>query len=433
MADPTLAIPAAAPRAPITRAQIAGVTLGNALEFYDFLVFAFFAVQIGRSFFPAADPQTSLLATLATFGAGFITRPVGAVVIGRLGDRVGRKPMMLLCFAMIGVANLGLAITPSYAAIGLAAPIAVLVLRLVQGFALGGEVGPSTAFLVEASPPGRRGTIVAMQYVGQGLATLAAGVVGVTLAAVSSPAALDAWGWRVAVGLGVLIVPIGLRLRGSLEETLEPRLRDEPPPPPLADYRRIAIFAFLTLLAATIVTYVLNYMTTYAVATLAMPPGVSLGATVANGLANAVGALIAGVLSDRHGRRALMIWPMTVLTVAIIPAFWLLDATRTPWTLWSVTFVLRFGLSLAATAALVYVAERLPPRVRAGALSIIYAVAISIFGGSTQFVVAWLTGVTGNPLAPAWYMLAAALVGLVTMLAMAERDGSARLMPSPAR
>ena len=266
-----------------TPKQIAGVVAGNALEFYDFLTFSFFATDIGRAFFPSSDPNASLLAALATFGAGFLTRPLGANVLGRLGDRVGRKPAMLLCFGLMGVAIAGLAITPSYASIGIAAPILVIGLRLLQGFALGGEVGPSTAFLAEAAASGRRGMLISLQYTGQGMATLAAGLIGVGLSAVLSPAALHSLGWRIALGVGVLIVPFGLALRNGLTETLHTG------PPEPAQTRttptvRILILALLLLASGTTITYVLNYLTTYATHSLQMAASLAFGATVVRGV-----------------------------------------------------------------------------------------------------------------------------------------------------
>src|SRR5580692_11474126 len=161
--------------------KVFAVGLGNALEFYDFLTYSFFAIQIGHSFFPVAQTAHGLLFSLATFGVGFITRPLGGIVIGTFGDRAGRKPAMVLSFTLMGVGITGLALTPSYAAIGVAAPILLLLFRLLQGFAMGGEVGPSTAFLIEAAPPHRRGLYVAVQYMTQDLAVLVAGLVGFSL------------------------------------------------------------------------------------------------------------------------------------------------------------------------------------------------------------------------------------------------------------
>jgi MHS family citrate/tricarballylate:H+ symporter-like MFS transporter len=402
-----------------TGAQLIGVTLGNALEFYDFLVFSFFAVQIGQCFFPAASPQSSLLAALATFGAGFLMRPLGAFVIGGLGDRIGRKPMMILSFALIGAANLGVAVTPGYASLGLLAPLAVIACRLVQGFALGGEVGASTAFLAEVAPPEHRGRYISLQFVGHGLSMLAAGAIGVALSASLDDAALTAWGWRIAMGIGVLIVPIGLALRRSLPETLRLAEPDEPPPA-FATYRRVAIFAFLTMLAGTIATYVLGYMTTYARTILLLPSSVSFGATVAIGLAYTIGSVAAGIGSDRFGRRPFMIWPMAIGAAAIIPGFWLLSSWPSAFTLYAVSFFLRFVLVIASAAAFISLTEAFPLRVRSGAVAVVYAVATSVFGGTTQFVVAWLTGITGDPLTPAWYMLVTTLVGLAAMLLARE-------------
>jgi MFS family permease len=393
---------------------LAGVTLGNALEFYDFLVFSFFAVQIGQTFFPAASQQASLLSALATFGAGFLMRPLGALVIGGLGDRLGRRPMLLVSFALIGLATLGVAVTPGYASIGVAAPVIVILCRLVQGFALGGEVGASSAFLAEVAPPGRRGLYVSLQFVGHGLSMLAAGLIGVGLSAVMDDAALTKWGWRIAMGLGVAVVPIGLALRRTLPETMHPEVSAEPAPR-FVTYRGVALFAFLTMLSGTIATYVLGYMTTYAKTVLLLPSGVSFGATVAVGVAYTLGSVAAGVGSDRLGRRPLMIWPMALATALIMPGFWLLSQAPGAATLYSVSFALRLLLSMAIATAFVTVTEALPLRVRSGGIAVVYAVATSVFGGSTQFVVAWLTGVTGDPLAPAWYMLVAALLGLVAM------------------
>src|SRR5215510_274290 len=163
--------------------HVVAVFVGNGLEFYDFLTFSYFAVYISRTFYPGGSPSAALLATLATFGAGFLTRPIGAIVIGGMGDRIGRKPAMVFSFTLMGVAIIGLALTPSYATIGFAAPTLVLVFRLVQGFALGGEVGPTTAFMAEAAPPERRGFYLSMQYATQDGAVLMAGLVGTMLAA----------------------------------------------------------------------------------------------------------------------------------------------------------------------------------------------------------------------------------------------------------
>ena len=407
--------PAPAPR--LAARHIAAVTLGNALEFYDFVTYAFFAAQIGRAFFPNTDPTASLLASLATFGAGFLMRPVGAVVIGRLADRRGRKPAMLLTFTLIGFAVTGLAFTPSYAAIGVAAPVLAVLFRLLQGFALGGELGPSTAFLMEAAPIHRRGLYISFQCFGADCATLFAGLVGVILSAALSPTTFDAWGWRIAFLLGAAIVPFGLWLRRSLPETVD---LPEPATARAPGERRVIATGLVLLSAGALAAYVLNYLTTYASTTLAMPVGVALGATAVVGLAGAVVDPLAGWLSDRFGRKPAMLVPWTVMLLATMPAFWLVAHYRTRWALYTAAAVLAAAQSMAVVGVLVAVTEGVPKRVRAGALGLVYALAISVVGGSTQFVIAWATRATGDPLAPAWYLLGGAAIGLVAMLRLPE-------------
>jgi MFS family permease len=392
----------AAPALP--RRHVVAVALGNALEFYDFITYAFFAAQIGRTFFPSDRPGISLLASLATFGAGFLTRPLGAWVIGRMGDRRGRKPAMLLSFALIGVAVIGLPLTPSYAAIGIWAPVLVVGFRLLQGFALGGEVGPSTAFLMEAAPLMRRGFYISMQAMSADAAVLVAGLVGVLLAHWLSPAELDAWGWRLALGLGAVIVPFGWLMRRTLVETLHVSTARATAPPPdarMPGYGRMALLGVAMLAAATTTNYVLDYMTTYASATLGLPERLALGATAMVGLCGLVCDPLSGWLSDRIGRKPVMVVPWVVLLLVIFPAFWLLGRERSGVVLYTTTAVLAIASTLSTGTVLVAVTESLPARVRSGGLAMIYAVAISVFGGSTQFVVAWLTRVTGSTLAPA--------------------------------
>ncbi|MGN6512635.1 MAG: MFS transporter, partial [Lysobacteraceae bacterium] len=409
------------PPVPPTR-QVVAVCAGNALEFYDFVTYAFFAAQIGRSFFPSDTPGTSLLASLATFGAGFLTRPLGALVIGRMGDRVGRKPAMLLSFALIGIATIGLPLTPSYAAIGALAPVLVVGFRLLQGFALGGEVGPSTAFMMEAAPPARRGLYISLQAMSADAAVLLAGLVGAGLAHVLAPEALDRWGWRVALLLGGAIVPFGLWLRRSLHETLD---RDAhrhaaAQPQERRRFRRVMLLGLAMLAAATTTNYILDYMTTYAGSTLGMPARVALGATAVVGMCGVACDPLSGWLSDRYGRKPVMMVPWTLLLLAIFPSFWLLAHLRTSAALYGACAVLGIASTLSSATVLVAITESLPHRMRSAGLSLTYAIAISLFGGSTQFVVHWLTRLTGSPLAPAWYMIGGVALGLGAILLMPE-------------
>ena len=256
-------------RPALTRGQIAAVTAGNALEFYDFVTYAFFATQIGRALFPG-DSSNSLLLSLATFGVGFLTRPLGGLIIGRLADRRGRKPAMILSFTMMGLAMTGLALTPSYVAIGMAAPILAVVFRLLQGFALGGEVGPNIAYLMEAAPPGRRAFFISLNFASADFAVLVAGLVGFGLSSVLSGAQLESWGWRIAFLLGAAIVPLGLRLRRTLVETLAKEAELEGAASTARPLLLLSAAGLFIIAGATISNYTLEYLTTYAQATLHM-------------------------------------------------------------------------------------------------------------------------------------------------------------------
>ncbi|MCP5183009.1 MAG: MFS transporter [Pseudomonadales bacterium] len=410
--------------------HLLAVVTGNALEFYDFLTFGFFAIYIGRAFFPSDNPTTSLLASLATFGAGFITRPIGAIVIGSMGDRVGRKPAMVLSFSLMGIGIAGLALTPSYAQIGMLAPALVILFRLIQGFALGGEVGPTTAYVLEAAPIRYRGLYSSLQSMTQEVAVLVAGLVGFVLANLLDGDQLQAWGWRVAMLLGIVVIPFGLYMRRRLPESLH-RADDAALAPDattgvltfgerMKPWRRLAVLGLMMLTAGTIGSYVSSYMTTYAIATLGMPANIAFGVTVIGSLFAFTIAPLSGSMSDRVGRKPVMIVSAVLLLCAILPAFWLINAHRTPFVLYGAMALLNLLSAASFVPVLCALTESLPPRIRAGTLATIYAFAISIFGGTTQVVITWLIDRTGDPMAPAWYWTGALTVGIVAMVKMKE-------------
>jgi MHS family citrate/tricarballylate:H+ symporter-like MFS transporter len=396
--------------------KVAAVGIGNALEFYDFLTYSFFAIQIGHTFFPTEYFHNSLLSALATFGIGFVMRPLGGIIIGRYGDRVGRKPAMLLSFALMGVGITGLALTPSYARIGMAAPILLVLFRLVQGFALGGEVGPSTAYLIEAAPPGRRGLYVALQYATQDVAVLAAGLIGFTLSSLLTPTALDDWGWRVAFLIGVAVVPVGLMIRRRLPETIEAADRLAPVKAP----RRLILLGLALLMSGTVCSYIVDYMTTYAEDSLHLPVNLAFGATIVTGLCLVIFEPIAGVLSDRFGRRPVALVAGAGLLVVTMPAFILVTRLGSVAALYSAVGMISVLLAFFSSPILVALTEGLPKSIRSGTLSIIYAFSIAIFGGSAQYIVKWLIDLTGNPLVPGFYMTLALAIGVTAMALMRE-------------
>lgn len=400
----------ARPRSSVTPRVVAATVAGNALEFYDFVTYAFFAVYIGRTFFPADTPMASLLMSVAVFGVGFVSRPLGGLVIGAFADRVGRKPAMLLTIGLITVGTLGLALTPSYAQIGLAAPVIVVIARLIQGLALGGEVGPSTAFLLEIAPPGRRGFFGSWQLASQGLATLVAGLIGVTLTATLTPAQLESWGWRLPFAFGLLLLPVAFYLRRHMTDTMHPGRAGDSSWTAVGRQRRTIAVALLVIMGGTVANYVGTFMTTYAIATLKFAPGTAMGATVMVGAVTLVAALFGGWWSDRHGRRATMLWPRLATAIVVVPAFQLLVAHPSTGMLLAITGLVAALTGISGAASIIAIPELLPRAVRATGLSIAYAVGVTIFGGTTQFIVTWLIAATGRPDAPAWYVAATSLV-----------------------
>ena len=400
--------------------KVGAVAIGNALEFYDFLSFGLFSIQIGHTFFPASQTSHGLLFTLATFGVGFATRPLGGLILGAYGDRAGRKPAMMLSFALMGLAIFGLALTPGYAQIGIWAPIFLVFFRLLQGFALGGEVGPSTAFLIEAAPPHRRGLYVGFQMATQDLAVLVAGIVGFLLTLLMTPAVLDAWGWRVAFLLGAAIVPFGLMIRSSLPETFSAEAKVQTDPKRRGEIARLFVLGVLMLGASTIAYYGIEYINTYDQDTLHLSVKLAFGATILLGAVMVTTDILCGLMTDRVGRKPIMIIASVAVVLVIIPAFGILNRFPIPPVIFAVTAILGILSALISGPALILVTESLPMAVRSGVLGTLYAIAMSAFGGTTQFVAKGLIELTGNPLAPAFYITGAMVVGVGAMLMLRE-------------
>jgi MFS transporter, MHS family, citrate/tricarballylate:H+ symporter len=410
---------------PVPGRAVFAATIGNMLEFYDFVTFSFFAVQIGDTFFPTHNPYSSLMLSLATFGAGFVPRPIGAFVIGRFSDRNGRKPAMMLSFTMMGCAILAFALTPSYAKIGIAAPIIVVLLRLIQGFSLGGEIGPTTAYLMEAAPAHNRGLAVSWQPASQQIAATSGALVGVVLSRLMDPAGLDHYGWRIAFLIGAITLPFGLWARRDLSETVDRQNISQTnggaaQSGAIRSNLRIMILGLVILASGTIITYVTQYMTTYAEKTLHVAPVLAFSTTcVSNGL-GIIAALFGGWLADRAGRWPIMFWPQLAALLMTYPIFLWIVETRSALALLGGFGLLSFIGSIPYSAFYVALVEGLPKAIRGGAFGTIYAVAIASFGGTAQLIVTWLIHATGNALAPAWYLVFAAAAGLFAMALMRE-------------
>lgn len=428
-----MAVPA---KASVPMRHVVAVSIGNALGFYDFLTYVYFAVYISAAFFPSSNQTAALLSTYAASFVGFLARPVGAMVIGPMGDRIGRKAAMTFSFALMGVGVVGVALTPTYAQIGVAAPILVVFFRMVQGFALGGEVGPTTAYLVEAAATERRGFYASLQYATQDAGVLVAGIIGTILAATLTADQLQGWGWRVAILIGASIVPFGLWLRRSLPETLhtaddaalapDATVGETAAKPGLRPYVPLIIYGLMMLASGTIGSYVSSYMTTYALTELKLPATVAFGVIIVGGVFAVIFEPVSGWLSDKYGRKPVMLIPGVVMLATILPSFWLISTYRTTLVFYAAIAWVTIIQALSTTPVVTVLTETLPKRVRSGVVSTVYAFAISIFGGSTQFMLTWLLGATKNPLVPAYYWTGALVIGL-TAMALVKESAPVRL------
>jgi len=404
--------------------RMVAIGLGNALEFYDFMISSFFAVQIGHAFFPAEFGARGLLYTLATFGVGFFMRPLGGIVIGRYGDARGRKPAMMWSFGLMGLAILGMALTPSYASIGVAAPILLLCFRLLQGFAVGGEVGPITAYAAEAAPRNHRARYVSMLQTGQGLAVLCSGLIGYSLARLLSPGNLDSYGWRIALLLGVLIVPVGLLIRRRLPETLEmakaqaAREASGPSPSPW----RVFFVGLMVVGAGTIAGYGLTYLATYAQDTLKLGAQLAFVTTIAQGLGYLSCAYAGGWLGDRLGHRRVLLLAFALLLVLMLPAFVLINRWPTAATLFLVTAALSMIHITAIVCMSAFLVESLAPTVRSGTFAMTYATGVALLGGTTQLVLKLLIDTTGSAFAPPWYIIVALAAGMLALTQLRDNN-----------
>ena len=413
-------------RTGLPRRAVAAAIAGNGLELFDFLAYAFFAVHIGKAFFPASTPMASLLLSLAAFGVGFATRPLGAILMGAYADRAGRRPALLLSMSIITLSTLGLALTPTYAAIGIAAPAIVVACRLAQGLAYGGEFGPASAFLIEIAPLGRRGLFGSWQFASQGLASVAAGIFGMGVVGLMAPADVQAWGWRLPFAFSLLMLPIVAILRRSMPETgsapADPRGAKDTAPRLRGQAKLLGLFLLL-IMGGTVPTYVGSYMTTYSIAVLKLPPVVGMASAVAVGVSTFVFSLVGGWLADRIDRKPVMLVPRVLCALAAYPAFMLLVDRKTPAALLGVGAVLAALNSVSNAAALATILELLPRVGRALGSSFAYAVGVAVFGGSTQFVVTWLIAATGDAAAPAWPIALSGALAACVMLALTESRG----------
>ncbi|MBB5416202.1 MHS family proline/betaine transporter-like MFS transporter [Paraburkholderia atlantica] len=404
---------------------VVAASIGNALEWFDLVVYGFFAVTISKLFFPAGNDTVSLLLTLGTFGVSFFMRPLGAIVIGAYSDRAGRKAALTLSILLMMSGTLIIAILPTYQSIGLAAPLILVLARLMQGFSAGGEFGSATAFLAE-HVPGRRGFYASWQMASQGLTTLLAAGFGALLTGGLSPEQMTSWGWRVPFFFGLLIGPVAFYIRTKLDETPE-FLAAETTQTPLRDtfatQKLRLVIAMGVVILGTVSSYLMLFMPTYGVRQLGLAPSVAFSAIAVTGLIQMVFSPVAGHWSDLHGRTRIMLGAAVLLFVLVYPAFAFLIAHPSFGTLivWQIVFGFLVSGYFGATPGLL--SEIFPVQTRTTGMSLAYNIAVTIFGGFGPFIIAWLISVTGSKAAPSYYVMFAALLSIAALIGARRKLG----------
>ncbi|WP_168394423.1 MFS transporter [Erwinia amylovora] len=420
--------------------RIFNVTSGNFLEMYDFMVFGYYATAIAKTFFPGDDPFASLMLTLMTFGAGFLMRPLGAIILGSYIDRHGRRKGLLLTLGLMALGTLSIAITPGYNTLGMAAPIMILLGRLLQGFSAGVELGGVSVYLSEIAPKGRKGFYVSWQSASQQIAVIFAALLGLMLNHLLDKGEVTDWGWRVPFLIGCLIVPFLFWIRRMLEETEAFSQRKHHP-----SMRQIVhsvgrnwalvLAGMLMVVTTTVMFYMITaYTPTFGKTVLMISDKQSFLVTLCVGISNLFWLPVMGSLSDRIGRRPLLLL-FTVLMIATAwPVLnWLVGSP-------SLTHLLLAELWLSFLygsyngAMVVYLAEVMPAEVRATGFSLAYSLATALFGGFTPAVCSYLIHVTGDKAMPGVWLSFAAVCGLLGTLIIKRlvKQYQARRLMEPA-
>ena len=401
--------------------------IGNLLEWYDFGVYAYLASAIAAKFFPSSDPTASLLASFAAFGVGFLARPLGGIVIGRLGDTKGRKTALVLTIFLMALGTVGLGLLPSYQSIGVWAPILLVVLRLVQGLAAGGEWGTSTAFMVEWAPQDRRGFFGSFQQVSTAGGTLLGSAVAAIMTSSLSSAAMLAWGWRVPFLLGVLLLVIGAYMRQSVDETPSYEAsREAVADQPVVSGLPLGALAFGFTIFWTIAYYtLLAWMPSFTQRFAGLSASQALWSNTIGLIAMVIAVPFWGALSDKVGRRPLLMASAILIGLLSYPLFSLLAGGAGLKLVLPIQILFGILLALYSGAGPAAISEIFPTHLRSTWMSSGYALAVAIFGGFAPFIATWLIQATGSPLAPTYlYLLPSAVISLLVIWSLKETAGA---------
>lgn len=408
------------------------VCSGNLLEMYDFTIFGYYAGAIGAAVFPSGDAFVSLMLSFATFGAGALMRPFGAIVLGAYADRHGRRAGLLLTLSLMSVGIVSIACTPSYASIGLIAPLIVLTGRLIQGFSAGMELGGVSVYLSEIATPGHKGFYVSWQSGSQQVAAMFAALVGVVLSSTLSPEQMTRWGWRVPLLLGCLIIPVLFRLRRSLQETDEFIARKHRPGRSeilrsLRTHWRIVLIGTLMVTMTTVSFYMIAvYTPTFGHGVLHLTARDGLIVTLCVGASNLFWLPVMGALSDRVGRRPLLSTSTLLMLITAYPTMqWLVHEPSFS-RLLLVELWLSFLYASYNGAMVVFLTEIMPVEVRTSGFALAYSLATGVFGGFTPAISTYLIHVTQNRAVPGLWLSFAAACGLVATLLAKPTDTDSR-------
>ncbi|MCT4872152.1 MFS transporter [Pseudomonas aeruginosa] len=405
------------------------VVSGNFLEMYDFMVYGYYAKAIADTFFPAGNEFLSLMLSLVTFGAGFLMRPLGAIFLGAYIDRHGRRTGLIVTLALMACGTLLVALGPGYATIGLAARLLVLIGRLLQGFSAGVELGGVSVYLAEIATPGKKGFFVSWQSASQQVAVMLAALLGVLMSYLLPPSEMSAWGWRVPFLIGCLIVPFLFIIRRSLQETEEFQKRKHRPDlravfRSMGQNWRLVGAGTLMVVMTTVSFYLITaYTPTFGKSVLHLSDMDSLIVTLCVGASNFFWLPVMGAVSDRVGRRPLLILFTVLMLVTAYPAMQWLVAAPSFARMLTVLLWLSFLYGSYNGAMVVTLTEIMPPEVRTTGFSLAYSLATAIFGGFTPAIATWLIHETGNKAMPGVWVSFAALCGLIATLAIVKPAG----------
>ena len=406
---------------------VTAAVLGNALEWYDFTVYAFLAPLIARQFFSRSTPTVALLSTFAVFGVGFVARPLGGILIGAIGDRRGRKFALLLTIGLMATGTVLIGLLPGYATIGLAAPALLVLARALQGFSAGGEWGSSASFLAEWAPAHRRGLLGSCHTGSIFLGQLGGTAAAAALSTLLGPAAMGSWGWRVPFLLGALIGPLGLLARRRIDETPVFRASREEhagseaaPPLPW----RIMAFAFCFVAVQSVAIYVfLSYFPTFLQQSLHWSAGRALWSTALATVFTGIAVVGSGALSDRIGRKPVLVASCLVFLFLSYPLVRLLLVSHSVLLGLAIQSALSANCGLFIGSMTVALVEMFPTRRRLSGLNTAYNLSSMVFGGFAPFIAAWLIARTGQPIAVTYYVMLGALVSLPAVLRFKETAG----------